>query len=364
MRVMIVNGSPRKGGYTSDMTALFRQGIEAAGGEVEEVFLRKAKITPCIGCFKCWVGETAGRCIFSDEMDTIIERYLELDALVLASPMYYYTFSSLTKVFLERLFPTSRPGLDKGGSLGLGRNRPRFPGKGPQKCVLIATCGLHNPKTMHAMVSTFDLVCDAISAEPAGKLLRPESNLLDFNQAKPRVMRKVVGAVERAGRELVEKGAVTRETEAEVTTPFSISESTFATHFENYWTVATVMGPGWTDRKALALAANEDPRIIIRELAAYLDPAAARDRRAVIQFVVTDSPHGLWHLDVAEGRCTAKEGLHPSPDLELTMDYRTFANISLQKTPTRAVLRRGLIEVKGDKRLLAEFGRLFPRPPF
>lgn len=364
MRVMIVNGSPRKGGYTSDMTALFRKGAEGAGAVVEEVFLRKSKISPCVGCFKCWVGESAGQCIFSDDMGAIIDRYFDTDTLVLATPLYYYTFSALIKIFLERLFPTTRPGLDQGGALGLGRNRARYPGKGPQKCVLIATCGLHNPKTMHALVSTFDLVCDAISAEPAGKLLRSESNLLDFTQAKPRVMRKVLTAVEKAGCELVEEGRISAETEADAAALFTGSESTFATHFENYWTVANEMGPEWKDRKALALAANEDPRILIRELAGYLDPAVAKDRKIVIQFVLTDSPHGNWILDIEGGRCTATEGLHPEPHLKLTMNYRTFAEISLQKTPSRSVIQRGLIETQGDRRLLAEFGRLFPRPPF
>ena len=364
MRVMIVNGSPRKGGYTSDMTALFRKGAEEAGAVVEEIFLRKQKITPCIGCFKCWVGETAGRCIFSDDMDDILDRFWESDALVLASPMYYYTFSSLTKLFLERLFPTTQPGLDTGGALGLGRNRRRLPDRGPKKCVLIATCGLRNPKTMHAMSATFDLVCDAIAADPVGRLLRPESNLLDFTQAKPKVMRAVHAAFGQAGNELVTLGRITPETESAAVTPFSNDEEIFAKHFESYWTIATEMGAGWLDRKALAVRANEDPRIIIRELASYLDPAVAKDRQFVIQFVITDAPHGQWHLDVANGACRAVEALHPAPNLTLTMNYRTFADISLQKTPSLAVIRRGLVDVQGDKRLLAEFGRLFPRPSF
>ena len=124
------------------------------------------------------------------------------------------------------------------------------------------------------------------------------------------------------------------------------------------------MGAGWTDRKALALRANEDPRIIIRELAGYFSPAAAGDRSAVIQFVITDTPHGRWHLDIAGGKCEASAGLHPSPDLKMTMNYRTFSDVALQKTPSLSVLQRGLLDIEGDKHLLAEFGRLFPRPEF
>ncbi len=361
MRVMIVNGSPRQGGYTSDMIALFRQGVESEGATVDEVLLRKMNIKPCIGCFKCWVGDTAGRCIFSDDMNEVIAEYLESDVLVLASPMYYYTFSALLKTFVERLFPTTQPGLDRGGALGLGRNRPRFPDRGPKKCVLIATCGLRNARTMHAMVSTYELICDAVSAEPSGVLLRPESNSLDFIEAKPKVLRQVQDAFVRAGVEIVKEGRVSKETERLAGQSFSVSEEIFAEHFKNYWAVATEMGPDWKDRKMLAIRATEDPRIIIRELAGNFDPKAATGLRAVIQFVLVDSEHGKWNLSISQGTCTVQEGLHPNPDLKLTMSFRTFTDISLQKTANRAAFQRGLIEIEGDRRLLSNINRLFPR---
>jgi multimeric flavodoxin WrbA len=360
MRVMIVNGSPREGGYTSDMIALFRKGVESAGGEVDELLLRKMRIESCAGCFQCWVGKTAGQCIFSDDMNDIIPRYLDSDALVLASPMYYYTFSALMKVFIERLFPTMQPGLDTGGALGL-RNRPRFPDKGPKKCLLIATCGLRNAKTMHAMVSTFELICDAVAAESSGVLLRPESNSLDFIEAKPKVLRQVYDAFVKAGVELIAEGRVSKETERQAGQSFSASEEIFAEHFKNYWAVASEIGPEWIDRKVLAMRATEDPRIIIRELAGNFDPRAAGNREAVIQFVLIDSIHGEWNLAISQGVCTVNEGLHACPNLKLTMSFRTFADISLQKTANRAAFQRGLIEIEGDRRLLADINRLFPR---
>ncbi len=361
MRVMIVNGAPRKGGYTSDMTALFKKGAESEGAQVEELFLRNAKINTCVGCFSCWAGESVGNCVFVDDMSDIIERYLNVDVLVLASPMYFYTFSSLTKIFIERLFSTSKPGIDKEGIFGMGRNRPRFSGRGPQKCVLIATCALHNPKAMSAMNATFDLICDALAVESAGVLFRPDSCLLDFTQAKPKTIHLITTAFVNAGIELVRHGRISDETQQQAATLFLENEEVFGSHFANYWKIASEMGPEWKDRKALALKVNEDPRIIIKELAGYLDPKVAKDRILNIQFVLLDSPNGNWVLHVEDGVCKAQEGVHPSPNLKLTMNYRTFADISLQKTPTRSAVQRGLIEIDGDKRLFAEFSRLFPR---
>jgi hypothetical protein len=294
-------------------------------------------------------------------MDAIIEEYLETDTLVLATPMYYYSFSSFMKVFLERLFPTSRPGLDKGGLLGLGRNRPRYPDKGPERCALIATCALRNPATMKPLVGTFELVCDAIAAAPAGKLLRPESNLLDFRQAKPRTFRRVMAAVEAAGGELVRNGAVSSDTEAEVMLPFSDDEETFAAHFENYFAIAGEIGPGWIERQTLFQAATTDPRIIMRELAGYLNPKAAGKLKAVIQLILKDSDHGEWYLTVDQGRCRAAQGIHESPDLVMKMSEQSFSDIALQRTDARTLFNKGLIEYQGDANLLANFGRLFPK---
>ena len=362
MRVIIVNGSPRKGGYTSDLIQWFRKGLESQGATVFEVLLRKSRITPCIGCFKCWVGDTAGRCIFSDDMDGILETYMTSDAIVLATPMYYYSFSSLMKIFVERLFPTCQPGLDKGGALGLGRNRPRHPGKGPSKAVLIASCGLHNPRTMHALVSTFDLVCDAIAAIPVGRLLRPESNLLDFEQAKPRTLRRVRQAFESAGRELVRDGAVSEKTEAEAMLRFTLSEEIFATHFETYWTIASEMGSKWIDRHQLAEVTNKDPRIIVRELASYFSPKAAGDLKAVIQFNLVDTEDGAWQLMIDNGTCRAVAGVHSAPDLTMTMTQDVFLGVALQRVSAREAFQRKLILTEGSPELLARFVRIFPRP--
>ena len=362
MRVVVVNGSPRKGGYTSELICLFKKGLESEGAHVSDVVLRTKKITPCIGCFKCWVGETAGRCIFHDDMDEVLETYFESDVVVLATPMYYYSFSSLMKVFLERLFPTSQPGLDMGGALGLGRNRARFPGRGPSKCVLLASCGLHNPKTMQALADTFDLVCDAIAATPVGKLLRPESNLLDFEQAKPRTMRCVRQAFEKAGSELVRDGRISAETEAEARLRFTLSEEIFATHFETYWTIASEMGPGWIKREKLADVANKDPRIIVRELASFFNPKAAGDLSAVIQFVLEDTVHGNWQLKIDSGACKASPGVHPSPDLRMVMTQEVFNDVALQRISAREAVQRKLILIEGDRALLTRFVRIFPRP--
>lgn len=362
MRVIIVNGSPRAGGYTSDLVDLFAAGAAGAGGDVRVVSLRQSRIASCNGCYGCWIGDPAGRCIHSDDMEDIIEDYLRSDALVLATPLYFYSFSSLIKRFVERLLPITRPGLDTGGVTGLGRNRPRYPDSPPKRCVLIASCGLSNPSIMTPLVDTFHLMCDALSATPAGTLLRPQSNLLDFGVAKPKKVRKVMKAVERAGAELVRDGAVFEETEQEVMIPFIPDEELFQKHLDTYWAIASELALSAADRKRQFAAAAKDPRILVLEMASFIDAKAAGSLKAVIQLVFRDSDHGRWQLLIRNGECRAVQGTHPSPDLTLTMSERTFTDIALQRTEARFAFRNGDIEAEGSSRLLAGFSRLFRNP--
>lgn len=361
MRIMIVNGAPRKNGYTTELVERFTSGVVSAGGHVEGVRLRDKKISHCIGCFKCWV-DHAGRCIFSDDMVGILETYLTSDIIVLATPTYYFSFSSLLKIFIERLLPTCKPGLDMGGTLGLGRNKERYPDKGPKKGVLIATCALRNPQTLHALVSTFDLVCDAIGAQPVGRLLRPESNLLDFEQAKPRTIKRIRRAFKNAGGELVMHGAVSKESERAASLSITSSNELFSAHFETYWAIASEMGSEWTDRSSLAASTNKDPRIVMRELASYYNPKLDGDLNAVIQFVLSDTAFQTWQLVISNGKCRAEEGYHPSPDLTMTMSQSVFNDLVLQRLSAQSAFSRKLITTKGSRELLARFTRMFRRP--
>ena len=361
MRVMIVNGSPRKGGYTAELVERFSNGVASAKGTVETVRLCEKKIAPCVGCFKCWV-DHPGKCVFSDDMEGILETYLRSDVIVLATPTYYFSFSALMKIFFERLFPTCKPGLDMGGALGLGRNKARFPDKGPQKAVLIATCALRNPRTLSALLGTFDLVCDAIGAFPVGRLIRPESNLLDFEQAKPRTIRRIRRAFETAGDELVRHGAISKACEQAARLSITSSDELFSTHFETYWTIASEMDSAWTDRELLADTANKDPRIVMRELASYYNPKADNELDAVIQLNLTDATtYPSWQLVISDGACRAVEGPHPSADLTMTMSQAVFNDLVLQRVSAPSAFSRRLISTEGSRELLARFSRLFQR---
>ena len=80
-KIIILNGSPRKNGNTSSLTAEFRRGAEESGNEVTEFFLGQMKINGCLGC---WHGgkDPKHPCMQKDDMEQIYPEYREAACLV------------------------------------------------------------------------------------------------------------------------------------------------------------------------------------------------------------------------------------------------------------------------------------------
>jgi len=360
MKILIVSGAPRRDGYTEELARLFAEGATAAGAAAETVRLAERDVRPCRGCFACWT-RADGRCAQRDDMDELLPRTLASDALVLATPVYFYSFSALLKAFIERLLPASLPFIDTSSPAGLERNTPRDPSLGPKRAVLIAAGAHRDPLLLDGLVGTFETICHGISAERAGVLLRPESFLLDFDAGKAAGGQSVRDAFGAAGRELATAGRVSVRTEEEASTPLTRDLALFASHARTYWEIARGRS-GAFDRDAIRDAAAADPRILVPELAARLDPEAAGDLEAVIQLDVTDDPEGGFHLCIVRGACTAHRGRHDRPDTTLTLDTEALVKLLHQKIDARAAVALGQIRIAGDRSLFPRMGRLFSRP--
>ena len=102
-KIIILNGSPRKKGNTSALTAEFTRGAEEAGNTVTEFFLGDMDIHGCRGCFGGGKNPDSP-CVQKDDMDKIYPVYKEADIVVLATPLYYWTISGQLKTAFDRLF--------------------------------------------------------------------------------------------------------------------------------------------------------------------------------------------------------------------------------------------------------------------
>jgi multimeric flavodoxin WrbA len=109
MKVIAVNGSPRKEWNTATLLEKALEGAASQGAETELIHLYDLDYKGCKSCFDCKTrgGESYGRCAVEDDLTPILRRIEEeVDAIILGSPFYFGTASGEMRSFMERLmFP-------------------------------------------------------------------------------------------------------------------------------------------------------------------------------------------------------------------------------------------------------------------
>jgi multimeric flavodoxin WrbA len=108
MKVMAINGSPRKEWNTATLLEKALEGAASQGAETELIHLYDLSFKGCKSCFACKTrgGESYGRCAVEDDLTPILQRAAEADAIILGSPFYFGTASGEMRSFMERLmFP-------------------------------------------------------------------------------------------------------------------------------------------------------------------------------------------------------------------------------------------------------------------
>lgn len=99
-RVLILSGSPRKGGNSDTLCDQFMKGAHEAGHLVEKIWVQGKTVAPCLACYYC--KEHAGECAIKDDMCDILGKMLTADVLVLSSPVYFYSISAQLKAVIDR----------------------------------------------------------------------------------------------------------------------------------------------------------------------------------------------------------------------------------------------------------------------
>jgi multimeric flavodoxin WrbA len=102
-QVLILNGSPRRHSNSTLLAERAAAGARAAGAGVETFFLHTMDIRPCDACDACQ-GMEEGECVIQDDMQILYPKLRRADALVIASPIYWFTMSAQTKLFIDRCY--------------------------------------------------------------------------------------------------------------------------------------------------------------------------------------------------------------------------------------------------------------------
>lgn len=99
MKVLGIMGSPRMKGNTDLLLDEALKGAESQGAEVEKILVDKLQIAPCKEYYACLKD---GKCVIKDDMDEIYAKLLAADAVIIASPMFFYTVSAQLMLLISR----------------------------------------------------------------------------------------------------------------------------------------------------------------------------------------------------------------------------------------------------------------------
>jgi multimeric flavodoxin WrbA len=108
MKVVAFNGSARKDGNTAILVQQIFQPLEEQGIATELIQLADMKITACRACYQCFENKNQRCSVEDDDLNQCIEKILDAEGIVLASPTYIGDVTSLMKALIDRAGMVSR----------------------------------------------------------------------------------------------------------------------------------------------------------------------------------------------------------------------------------------------------------------
>ena len=204
MKILVLNGSPKKKSDTMVLTNAFLRGIEKNGSHkifVMNIF--EMKISSCRGCFGCWQVKNK-HCVIDDDQNRILDLYPEVDLIIWSFPLYCFGMPSHIKAVLDRTIPLNQMKME----IVDGRTR-HLPMVDFSKIhtVVISGCGFPNYEHNFEGLSR---QCDLCFGNLT-KIFVPETPLLNIPEAKPVTEPKVL-AFENAGEEYAKNFSLSPET--------------------------------------------------------------------------------------------------------------------------------------------------------
>lgn len=140
-KILIVTGSPRQDGNTDLLAQAMKAGAEQAGHSVTIFEAGKKNIRPCLACGGCY---TQGKpCVAQDDFNQAEQALLECDVIILATPLYWYTFSAQMKAFIDKL-------------AAFGKNGHSVSGK---ESMLVACGAVADESRFSGLVETYHQMC-------------------------------------------------------------------------------------------------------------------------------------------------------------------------------------------------------------
>ncbi|MBA3011361.1 MAG: flavodoxin family protein [Proteobacteria bacterium] len=104
MNVVLLQGSARKKGNTAKALGWVEEELLSLGHGVESIYLNSKNLNGCLGCAKCKEHPDEVGCIQTDDIPDILGKMVSAQAVVFASPLYFWGVTSQLKAFIDRTY--------------------------------------------------------------------------------------------------------------------------------------------------------------------------------------------------------------------------------------------------------------------
>jgi len=370
--VVAINGSPHEGfGNTSQMLAMLGENLAREGLELEEIFLSQYQIGFCTGCATCL--ET-GACWVRDDYKSVVRQVLEADAVILASPVYFFNVTAQMKTFLDRSLGYGhrprgawKPGLAVSVSAGHGETWV-----GEYLSRVLRTFGAYAVGQFTAIAvgpgeflgreavaaRAADLARDLARAVKQGRRYPATDQDLRYWQFMSSLIKENRESMAADYEHWQEQGlfksfeAYVGQTRSK-TTMGEVPIKAQRKHQEE--PAATVVRPEPVSQPGEPATARELLEIMPR----HLNAAAAQGVTATYQFDVRGSENFTAHLVIADGQAAFQEGPADHPQIIINTPAEVWLAIARKELDGTSAFLSGQFRIKGDLGLLIKLKTLF-----
>ena len=160
LKVLGISTSPRLKGNSDLLLQEALAGAESAGAQVEYLRIAELNIAPCVECNCCY---TTGRCRVQDDYQQVLQKMLDCDRLIFATPVFFATVCTQAKIL-----------IDRGQCLWANKHvlkKPLFD-KGPRdrRALVIAVGGSKSKKQFESVRFTMKSYFDALDVKYVANL--------------------------------------------------------------------------------------------------------------------------------------------------------------------------------------------------
>lgn len=359
MEILILNASPRaEGSNTLQISHQFVEGIKSEENETKltQYNLVEKNIQGCKGCFACW-NSTDHTCPIKDDMPEMLKSMVKADLIIWSVPLYLHTMTGLAKTFIERILPLASPFIVHDGE------KFTHPYHTPLKAkhLLVSSCGFPEYHNFNNIISDMKRIFeDDYMGEICcvmGELFRLEG-YEDLVKAYKKNVYK-------AGKELIAKGAIEKETVEKLKRPLAPVQL-----------FVEKANEGWNNQDTALLntykTTTDDPLPVSPGTSITKGPGYAFLENMQKNFnkengLNMDGNLAFHFTDIKEesyfsikgSEITLTPGTCPEAELKIITDMTVWQEITSGKKDGAEALMNGDYHIQGNVKLLQNIGKLF-----